>query len=66
MRLKYHQTIQIRLNDEDVQLLDKISQDFDIPRAALMRRAWREWAKRLETQQLLFGREVPGNSVTAV
>lgn len=66
MAMKYHQTIQIRLNDEDIKLLEKISQDFDIPRAALMRRAWREWAKRLETQQLLFGREIPENSVTAV
>lgn len=61
--MKYHQTIQIRLNDEDLKLLEKISQDFDIPRAALMRRAWREWAKRIETQESLFGREVQKSPV---
>ncbi len=55
--MKYQQSIQIRLNDNDVKLLEKISQEFDTPRAVLMRRAWREWAQRLEAQQSLFERE---------
>lgn len=41
--MKYPTTIQIRLANEDKTKLDQMSESLDLPRSALLRRAWREW-----------------------
>lgn len=48
MAPKYPAPFNVRFTDEDMKQLDQLSQKLDMPRSALIRRAWREWFKTVE------------------
>ncbi len=44
MAVKYPNLLNLRLSDEDVMQIEKMSQKFHTPPSTLVRRAWREWS----------------------
>lgn len=51
MAVKYPNFLNLRLTDDDVSQLEKISQKLDIPRSTLVRRVWREWLISQSTEK---------------
>lgn len=50
--MKYPQYLQVRLTEEDMQQLTKASEQLDLPRGALVRKAWREWLVRQSNEKI--------------
>ena len=44
--MKYPENVLVRLSEKDMENLTKAADQLDIPRSALVRRAWREWLKQ--------------------
>ena len=45
MAVKYPNIMNLRFTDADMTQIEEISVQFEVPRATLVRHAWREWAK---------------------
>ncbi len=45
MPVKYPIPLNVRVTEEDIRQLDELCRQLDLPRAALIRRAWREWVQ---------------------
>lgn len=51
MTVKYPRLLNLRLTNEDMAKIERLSKKFDTPRSTLVRRAWREWLISQSTEK---------------
>ena len=51
MTVKYPRLLNLRLTNEDMTKIERLSKILDTPRSTLVRRAWREWLINHSTEK---------------